>query len=152
MRGSVGAQVAVDGHSEAPRALLDFPRYPEWNPFVRSIEGLPSPGSPLKVSIAPPGGKPLTFRLIVLHSSAPQEFRWKGKLLLPGLFDGEHYFRLVPADDGSTQFMHGERFTGLLVPLLRSQLDRGTRAGFEAMNAALKQRVEHQPPFDLGPG
>jgi CBS domain-containing protein len=32
--------------------------------------------------------------------------------------------------------MHGERFAGLLVPLLRENLDRGTRAGFELMNHA----------------
>jgi len=29
-----------------------------------------------------------------------------------------------------------------LVPLLRGALDRDTRSGFEAMNRALKQRVE----------
>jgi len=123
--------------------LLDFPRYPEWNPFVRSIEGLPAEGSTLKVAISPPGGKPMTFRPIVLRQIVRQEFKWKGKLLLPGLFDGEHYFELTRTSDGSTRFTHGERFTGLLVPLFRSTLDRGTKAGFEAMNAALKHRVEH---------
>ena len=122
--------------------LLDFPCYPEWNPFVRSIEGFPSEGSSLKVTICPPGGKSMTFRPIVLRQIVGQEFRWKGKFLLPGLFDGEHYFGLVPASDSSTQFTHGERFTGPLVPLFRSTLDLGTRAGFEAMNVALKQRAE----------
>ncbi len=110
--------------------LLDFPRYPEWNPFVRSIEGLPSAGSTLKVTISPPGGKPMTFRPIVLGQIVEQEFRWKGKLLLPGLFDGEHYFELARTSDGSTRFTHGERFAGLLVRLFRGTLDRGTRAGF----------------------
>ena len=122
--------------------LIDFARYPEWNPFVRSIEGSPSEGSALKVTIQPPGGKAMTFRPIVLRHSVGREFRWKGKVLLPGLFDGEHYFGLAPAADGSTQFAHGERFSGLLVPLFRSALDRNTKAGFEAMNLALKQRLE----------
>ena len=124
--------------------LLDFPRYPEWNPFVRSIEGSPTESSRLKVTISPPGGKSMTFRPIVLRNIPRQELRWKGKLLLPGLFDGEHYFGLVPASDGSTQFTHGERFTGLLVPLFRGTLERDTKAGFEAMNAALKQRLERR--------
>ena len=122
--------------------LLDFARYPEWNPFVRSIEGLPSEASSLKVTISPPGGKSMTFRPIVLRQTVGQEFRWKGKFLLPGLFDGEHYFGLAHASDGSTQFTHGERFTGFLVPVFRRTLDRSTKAGFEAMNLALKQRVE----------
>ncbi len=84
----------------------------------------------------------MAFRPIVLRHSVGREFRWKGKLLVPGLFDGEHYFGLAPAADGSTHFTHGEHFSGLLVPLFRSALDRGTKAGFEAMNVALKQRVE----------
>jgi hypothetical protein len=124
--------------------LLDFARYPEWNPFLRSIEG-PSPeGSSLKVAIHPPGGKAMTFRPIVLRHSVGREFRWKGKFLLPGLFDGEHYFNIAPAAGGSTQLTHGEHFSGLLVPLFRGALDRGTKAGFEAMNLALKQRVEER--------
>jgi hypothetical protein len=123
--------------------LLDFARYPEWNPFIRSIEGTPSEGSALKVRIQSPGGKAMTFAPVVLLNAAGRELRWKGKLVLRGLFDGEHYFRLAPGGAGSTAFTHGERFTGLLVPLLRSALDRDTRPGFEAMNRALKQRAEH---------
>lgn len=124
--------------------LLDFARYPEWNPFVRSIEGPPSEGSSLKVTVHPPGGKAMTFRPVVIRQSLGTEFRWKGKLLLPGLFDGEHYFGLAPTANGSTRFTHGEHFRGLLVPLFRSALDRGTKAGFEAMNLALKQRLENR--------
>ena len=124
--------------------LLDFPRYSEWNPFVRSIEGAPSEGSAIKVRIQSPSGKAMTFSPVVLRNSAGREFRWKGKLVLPGIFDGEHYFHLASGGAGSTEFTHGERFTGLLVPLLRGALDRDTRPGFEAMNRALKQRAEQR--------
>ena len=119
-----------------------FSRYPEWNPFVLSIEGAPIEGSSLRVTIHPAEGKAMKFRPIVLRHSIGQEFRWKGKLLVPGLFDGEHYFNLSPAAGGSTQFTQGERFTGFLVPLFRSTLDRGTKEGFKAMNLALKRRIE----------
>jgi hypothetical protein len=128
------------------RVLLDFARYPDWNPFVRSIEGQPTEGSELRVSIHPPGGKAMAFRPIVLRHWVGREIRWKGKLLFPGLFDGEHYFTLTPGTDGSSLFTQGENFTGLLVPLFRRALDSGTKAGFEAMNAALKQRVEAESP------
>ena len=129
--------------------LLDFARYPEWNPFIRSIEGSPSEGSVLRVTIQPPDGKAMTFRPIVLRHSVGREFRWKGRLLLPGLFDGEHYFGLAPAADDATRFTHGEQFSGLLVPLFRGTLDRGTKAGFEAMNLALKQRLEKRGAYAL---
>jgi len=124
------------------KVLLDFSRYPEWNHFVSSIEGQATEGSELRVTIQPPGGKAMAFRPVVLRHLVGREFRWKGKLLFPGLFDGEHYFVLTPGTDGSTLFTQGENFTGLLVPLFRSALDKGTKAGFEVMNAALKQRVE----------
>jgi hypothetical protein len=125
------------------KVLVDFQAHPHWNPFVRSIEGSPREGETLKVFIQPVGGKGMTFRPRVLRAVRDQELRWLGRVVLPGIFDGEHFFKIEPLDQGRrTRFIQGERFTGLLVPLLRKNLDRGTREGFEAMNQALKARVE----------
>ena len=33
-------------------------------------------------------------------------------------------------------------FSGILVPLFKGMLEKDTRPGFEALNAALKQRAE----------
>jgi len=143
MRHEIATSIEISATPERVwNVLLDFARYPDWNPFVRSIEGLPAEGATLKVSIHPPNGKAMEFRPVVLRHRAGREFRWKGKLLLPGVFDGEHYFVLTPGADGATLFTHGENFSGLLVPLFRGALDSGTKAGFEAMNLALKQRLE----------
>ncbi len=128
---------------------MDFPRYGEWNPFIRSIEGMPSEGATIKVKIQPPGGKGMTFSPVILRQQSNRELRWKGKLFLPGIFDGEHYFRLESEGAGSTTLVHGERFSGVLVPLLRGSLDRNTKSGFEAMNRALKRRVEQVASHDL---
>jgi hypothetical protein len=122
--------------------LLDFALLRVEPVCPRSIEGAPSEGSAIKVKVQSPTGKAMTFSPVVLRNRAGREFRWKGKLVLPGIFDGEHYFCLASSGAESTEFTHGERFTGLLVPLLRGALDRDTRSGFEAMNRALKQRVE----------
>lgn len=121
--------------------LMDFPGHAAWNPFVRSVSGTPAVGERLQVRIQPPGGKGMGFRPRVLAARPAQEFRWHGQLLLPGLFDGEHFFQLRP-HEGGTHFVHGERFTGLLVPLARRSLEGATRAGFEAMNRALKAQAE----------
>ena len=66
--------------------------------------------------------------------------RWKGALVIPGLCDGEHYFLLEPIRTG-VLFTQGELFTG--VGLMRGALD-GTKEGFNAMNAALKERAERK--------
>jgi hypothetical protein len=69
------------------------------------------------------------------------ELRWGGGPPLPGLADGDHFFRLVDLGGGRTRVLHGEDFTGLLVPFLKGLL-RQVAEGFELTNAALKQRVE----------
>jgi hypothetical protein len=123
--------------------LMDFPAYPTWNPFIRSLSGRPAPGSRLNVTIEPVGGKAMSFSPQVLVCEQGKEFRWRGRVLVPGLFDGEHHFRLSSSDGHSTMFLHGEEFTGLLVPVvMRAALRSGTEAGFVAMNQALKARAE----------
>jgi len=123
-------------------ALMDFDRHPDWNPFVRSIHGVPKPGTRLQVQVQAPGSSGMTFRPVVLSNRENQEFSWLGRLLVPGLFDGEHYFRLEPLGPLHTRLIHGELFSGLLARLAHKGLTGATRQGFEAMNLALKQRVE----------
>jgi hypothetical protein len=122
--------------------LIDFPSYPRWNPFIRSIEGTIEVGKPLKVLIQPPGARAMRFRPRVLAVQPNSELRWKGKLLLPGLFDGEHYFKLEAKPGGGLIFHQGETFSGILVPLFRRSLDGATKQGFIAMNQSLKREAE----------
>jgi hypothetical protein len=121
--------------------LTDFGSYPDWNPFIRSISGKPREGARLEARIQPPGGRAMTFKPTVLAVTPERELRWLGRLLVPGLFDGEHSFRLEPAGEGRVRFVQSERFGGLLVPLFGKTLEK-TERGFEAMNAALKERAE----------
>ena len=122
--------------------LTEFASYPRWNPFVRSLEGELIVGKNPSVFIQPPGSRGMRFRPTLLAVSPTRELRWKGKLLLPGLFDGEHYFKLENAPNGGVLFRQGERFTGILVPLFRKSLDRATEQGFIAMNEAVKREAE----------
>lgn len=123
-------------------ALIDFSRYSQWNPFIRSIRGEAKQGGQLEVFIQPPGGSGMTFRPVILEMQAGRELRWIGRLLLPGIFDGEHQFQLEPLGENRTRLIHRETFSGLLVPLLWGDLDTKTRQGFEEMNHALKRLVE----------
>ncbi|MBI3249468.1 MAG: SRPBCC domain-containing protein [Deltaproteobacteria bacterium] len=139
----IETQVEVNASAETVwSVLLDFAAYPSWNPFVRSIEGSPEPGKQLRVFLRPPGSKGMTFRPTVLTVTPGREFRWKGKLLVPGLFDGEHFFSLEPRQENQVVFHHGELFSGLLVPFLKGTLDGATKQGFVAMNEALKREAE----------
>ncbi len=122
--------------------LTDFARFPEWTSFLKVLAGRPEPGTKLSVRIAPPGVMAMTLAPRVLRADANREFRWLGSLLVPGIFDGEHFFQ-VEANGTGTRFRHGEHFRGLLVPLvMRGKMLAATRAGFAAFNADLKLRTE----------
>lgn len=124
-------------------ALVDLDRYAEWNPFVVEATGVVQVGARLKVRIQPVGGRAMTFRPTVTSAEPGRRFAWLGRLgNVPGLFDGAHRFELEATRTG-TRLVHAEDFRGVLVPLLARSLDAGTRAGFEAMNAALARRAEH---------
>ena len=123
--------------------LMNFDNYPKWNPFITSISGERKLGSRLTVSINPPGGKGMTFKPNILTLEANKEFRWKGKLGINGIFDGEHYFILESVDKDITKFIHGEKFSGLLVPLVGKMLDK-TKKGFQIMNESIKNECERK--------
>jgi hypothetical protein len=86
------------------KVLTDLPAYPEWNPFIRSISGDLKPGGRLTVVIQPPDGWSMTFRPRVLAATPNTELRWLGRLLIPGLFDGEHSFHLERLDESRSTF------------------------------------------------
>lgn len=121
--------------------LTDFTRMPSWNPFIKSISGKLAEGAKLSVSIAPPGTSAMRFKPTVLAVNLERELRWLGHLLIPGIFDGEHYFLLESIGQNRTRLTQGEKFSGLLVGFLGSALS-ATKAGFESMNTALKKEAE----------
>lgn len=142
----INAEIEIDAPPERIWSLLiDFPSYPRWNPFIRAIEGELRVDASLKVLVQPPGAKGMEFRPTLLSAAPNRELRWKGKFLLPGLFDGEHYFTIEGRPEGGAIFRQGEIFSGILVPLFKHSLDGAIMQGFAAMNEALQREAELTP-------
>lgn len=138
-------EIEIDASAERVWAVLcDFSSYPQWNPFIKSVTGAPQQGARLQIVVQPSGGKAMRFKPLVLAAEKGRELRWLGRFLVPGLFDGEHRFLIEPLGEGKVRLEQSERFSGLLVSMLRSSLDRDTKRGFEEMNRALKARVENE--------
>ena len=129
--------------------LTDTDHYEEWNPFMPRLSGRLAPGERLTITVRP-GTRTMTFRPTVLAVEDGTLICWRGRLGLPGLFDGEHELRLEPSPDGCTRFVQRETFTGLLVPMLPRVLD-DTATGFAAMNVALRDRAEFRIATADGP-
>ena len=124
-------------------ALTDFAAYPDWNPFIVQATGQPVPGSRLELQMRLPGRRPMAFRPEVLEAAPARRLRWLGRLLVPGLFDGDHTFAIDPAGPDQVRLIQQEEFRGLLAPLLLAFIAKPTQEGFHQMNQALKTRVEH---------
>lgn len=123
------------------RIFADTAAWPEWNPFIRRLEGAFEPGAVLEVTIQPPGRGAMRLKPRVIEAEPGRRLCWRGRLGVRGIFDGEHSFAIEPLAEGRTRFRHCEAFSGLLVPLVGGILV-DTRRGFEAMNEALKARAK----------
>jgi hypothetical protein len=121
--------------------LVDLPAYPEWNPFIVEASGTVAVGETLTLRMQLPGRDPVTIEPELLGVEPERELRWKGRLLIPGLFDGEHAFELTALESGRTRLDHWERFGGLLLPIARSLIYDATLQAFHELNAALAQRA-----------
>ena len=115
----------------------DFNRYKDWNPFIKSIDGVVAPGNQIHVTI-----DGMSFKPKVLEFVKNRKLVWKGALLHPVLFAGTHGFEIEPLADGSSIFHHYEQFGGILLPLMKRKLSNETKTGFENMNITLKAKAE----------
>jgi hypothetical protein len=124
------------------QVLLEFEKYSQWNPFIKSIHGNPIVGEKIEARIHPPGQRHMNFKPIILRVDNNRELRWLGHLLFPGIFDGEHAFIIEKQENSKVIFRQEEKFSGILTPVFWKSLYQHTRIGFIEMNQALKQRVE----------
>ena len=117
--------------------LTDFEKYPEWNPFIKSVTGEVKVGNQIQIKL-----QGMTFKPFVLTFIENSELKWIGHLWFKGLFDGEHTFKLIDNENGTINFEQSENFTGILVKLFTKSLNKDTKNGFERMNKELKLRAE----------
>lgn len=138
-RTEIVTEVEIDATPAQVWALLGDPEsHGDWNPFIVSMQGELAEGATLTNRLRPKAGREMIFHPTVLRVTPERELRWLGRLFLPRLIDGEHYFLLEPRGDG-TRLVHGERFHGVLLWFIDT---RPFHADFERMNRALKTRVE----------
>lgn len=122
------------------QVLTDFEAYPEWNPFIRQLTGVVGVGEQLTVQMQT-DNHTMTFQPTILVVEPERELRWLGRLYIPGIFDGEHTFKIEPLSENKVRFIQQEKFRGLIVPFSGSLLE-STKNSFFEMNQALKKHAE----------
>jgi hypothetical protein len=123
--------------------VADVDHYKDWNPFFTEGHGTVAEGETLHLTMNPVGEAPKSFSPTVLEVTPGETLVWRGRLLVPGLFDGTHRLRLERTESGGTRFSQEEAFGGLLVPFVGFT---PYLAGWQRMDAALKARAEGAAP------
>ncbi len=126
--------------SDVWEVISDLDGWAEWNPVMKVAGGL-APGNSIRVTVAAPGGKPVSFEPEIVDVDEGREFRWRLRKFL-GLFDSEHGFRIVPEDVGRCRFEQFEEFRGLLGEVMYKRQLKALETGFQAMNRMLKREAE----------
>ena len=113
-----GVEVNIQAKPESIWSLLtDANDFPRWNSTVTSIEGQIREGEQLRLRVP---GTDRTFTPKVSGVVPCERMTWTGGFT--PVFKGVRTFELRPRDDGSTDFAMQERFSGLILPLLKGSL------------------------------
>lgn len=140
---TIRTEITINASAETVwNILMNFEAYPGWNPFVKQLAGTPQVGNKLDVVIEPPNQKPSRFAPKVMQCNEHQYFSWKGTFIAPWIMTGEHIFEIKPLAHNQVKFLHYENFGGALAGLILKKIGKATKAGFEAMNQALKSKAE----------
>lgn len=140
---TIKSEIEIEASADTVwKVLMNHQEYPNWNPFIKELSGSTVPGEQLSATIKSEGNSPMSFKPVVLKNEVNEEFRWKGKLLINGIFDGEHYFLIEEISPNKIRFIQGENFTGILSGIFMIMIREGTKKGFISMNQALKSIAE----------
>ena len=119
--------------------LIDLEHWPDWNPSVRGIEGEPRPGARLRLRLAMGRGGGQEVRVVITRVSPDFGLEWRGGAPgMPWLLDVHHAFRIEEGPGGRTRFVHEERFSGLIVPLIWPFLRPRVMPRYHATNEGLR--------------
>lgn len=134
--------IDIDASPAAVWGLLsNLDSFTAWNPFMTEAKGEFRVGERPHITMKLPDSKPMTISPTVLEVVPDRKVRWLGKVGPGGVFNGEHTLSIEPREGGGVRFVNHERFTGILVPFMGKTL-RKAEGAFDAMNAALKDKVE----------
>jgi uncharacterized protein YndB with AHSA1/START domain len=134
--------VAIDAPPETVfRAITDFGRYAEWNPWIREAAGGTNEGDVVRIAVKL-GSRTTRVRHRILTHRPNVEFRWCDLGWFTALAYGERARHLAPLANGATAYRVELRVTGPAALLVEKMLGRAMADGLRAETEALKRRAE----------
>lgn len=119
--------------------LADTGAWPAWNPVISALHGPLMPGARIEIHNGT-GDDEMVFHPVIRTVEPDRELSWRGRILMPHVFDVLHAFTLAPTESGGTRFTQSEHVRGVLLWFYDVEQ---LRPPSNAMNLALKTRAEH---------
>lgn len=142
MRRVYSASVILDAPVHAVWAVLvDFARYPDWNPFTIEVKTSLEVGTPIDMKVRMAKlGLTLWQRETVREVVPNARLVW-GTRMLGGVIVAERTQILESMDDGKTRYRTEDVIEGPLAPLVFVMFGPSVQAGFDGVAAALPARL-----------
>jgi len=121
--------------------IADFPKYPDWNPFIIRLSGELKINSKLEMEMKLANEKVVHGEFVVVDAETEREIAWGGKNG-GNLLGVEHRLTIQPLAYNRVTFLQTLRFGGDIVSLVARNLHPLLATQLEGMNLALKQRAE----------
>ena len=123
--------------------LVDYPRYPEWNPYTVAVETTLVVGDPIDLTLPNPDGSSGTFvnREYIRVVDPPRLLRYDSAEELPGLFAvREQWIEDLGPDHCA--YRTTDTLTGEHAAWVMAKTGEWVRAGFDSVARALRDRAE----------
>lgn len=133
---------------EAPQAfvwgvLVDYARYPEWNPYTVRVETTLAIGEVIDLYLPDPAKPGETFRNreYVRVVDAPRHLRYDTAQEIPGMHAVRDQW-VTDLGGGRSSYRTTDTFTGDLAGYVYDHQGAWVKAGFDSVAHALKERSE----------
>lgn len=123
--------------------LLDYPHYPQWNPYTRAVATTLEVGSPIDLTLPKPDGSEGTWvsREYIRVVQPPRLLRYDTGDTFPGLL-GVRDQLITPLPHGRCSYRTFETFTGKYADAVFEAQREYVKNGFDSVAHALRERVE----------
>jgi hypothetical protein len=123
--------------------LVDYPRYPEWNPYTVEVSTTLAIGDPIDLTLPNPDGSPGTFvnREYVRVVDPPRHLRYDTGDEIPGVFAVRDQWISARGEDRCA-YHTTDTIAGKYADLVMETSGAWVKNGFDSVAWALKSRAE----------
>ncbi len=122
--------------------LLDYPSYPQWNPYTSAVSTTLAVDSPIDLTLPKPDGSAGTWvsREYIRVVDPPRLLRYDTGDTFPGLL-GTRDQLITPIDSARCSYHTFETFTGKYADAVFAAQGTYVKNGFDSVARALRDRV-----------